>query len=75
MQIEIITQPNCSFCVAAKNFLRMKNMDYVEKKVGVDLTKEDILNKFPGVRTVPIISIDEKFIGGYTDLVDHFKNE
>jgi hypothetical protein len=47
--------------------------------MGVDYTKEELLEMFPGTRTVPQIWLESKngriHIGGYTDLVKFLKDQ
>ena len=58
----------CPYCVSAKNFLNGKNIPFEE----IDLTGKpdeiDRIKQETGWRTVPIILINGKLIGGYTDL-------
>lgn len=58
----------CPYCDRAVNFLEGRGIEFEV----VDLTgKQDELEKIKnetGWRTVPIIMIDGKLIGGYTDL-------
>ena len=68
MKIEIYTKPNCSYCVHAKTFLQEKNIQYTEYKLNEDFTREELLNKVPVAKTYPVILIDNKYIGGFSDL-------
>lgn len=58
----------CPYCVRAKNLLNEKGIAFEE----IDLTdKDDEIQKIKnetGWRTVPIIMINGKLIGGYDDL-------
>lgn len=58
----------CPYCDRAANFLEGRGIEFDV----VDLTgKQDELDKIKnetGWRTVPIIMIGDKLIGGYTDL-------
>jgi glutaredoxin len=60
-----------------------KNIDYEEYMLDVYgrddralahfqhwATLEELLEKAPGVKTVPQIWLDEKYVGGYTELKD-----
>jgi glutaredoxin 3 len=84
---EIYSKPACGYCVKAKSLLENKGIPYVEKilDVGQDkipgfeyYTKEELLDTFPGVTTLPqIVYIDESnpgaaTIGGYTQYVGGF---
>jgi len=42
-----------------------------EIKVGQDISREDFLEKFPNVRTVPQIIIDDIYVGGYEQLTQY----
>lgn len=67
-KITMLTSPTCSYCHAAKNLLQQKGFDYQE----VNLIDENELGlqllQKSGQRTVPQIFINEKPIGGYTEL-------
>ena len=56
----------------AKNFFDLKGIDYeVYSADDPDIFKE-MLERNPHARTVPQIFIDDKLIGGYTDLIDKY---
>ncbi len=68
MKIKVYTTSSCPFCVAAKNLLSSKNLKFTE----IDLTSDielrlEVSTKY-NWRTVPMIIIDDKFIGGFDDL-------
>ena len=66
--IKILTSPTCHYCHAAKDLLQQHELDYQE----VDLLKESEqaqqLLIQSGQRTVPQIFINQKPIGGFTEL-------
>lgn len=66
--IEIYGKPACPFCDKAKAFCEMRNLEYTYKSLGTDYTKEELLETFPGARTVPQIRINGENIGGYDKL-------
>jgi len=70
----IWTKTTCPFCVEAKKLLDENGILWEERNIQKDWTKEDLLQVVPFARTVPQIFIDNKHIGGYTDLVDYFKD-
>jgi len=70
--ILIYTKDNCPFCVQAKNLFTNKGEQYIEKKIGKDLTREEFMESFPDVRTVPFIIIDTEKVGGYDKLVEWY---
>ena len=73
-QVKILTSPDCNYCHAAKNLLQQQRIAYQE----VDLIRDDEqaqqLLIQSGQRTVPQIFINEKPIGGYTELSQLLRN-
>lgn len=74
MKAVVWTKTTCPFCVEAKKLLDRSNISYEERNIQTDWQKEDLLKVVPHARTVPQIFIDNKLIGGYTDLVDYLNN-
>jgi len=72
--IEVYSKENCAYCIRAKRLLESMQLQYVEKKIGVDVTREQLLEVAPQARTVPQIIISGKVIGGYDDLVAYMEN-
>lgn len=69
---EIVSKTTCPFCTKAKKFLSEKNANIFEKTIGVDYTREELLARVPGTKTVPQIWIDGEHIGGYEELIKWF---
>ena len=63
----------CPFCEQAKNSLKIKGIEYEERNINNNWTKEQLLEAVPQARTVPQIFLDGQLIGGFTDLRDYFK--
>lgn len=68
-QILVYSTKICPYCVAAKRLLDSLGLPYVE----IDLSnnhelRQKLAEENQGYRTVPMIFIDQKFIGGYTEL-------
>lgn len=74
MSIVIYSKDSCPFCVKAKDLLQRNNKKFKELKLGVDFTREEILELFPSAKTFPIITIDGEWIGGYAQLEEIFNN-
>lgn len=66
--ITVYTKDNCPYCIKAKALLSSENIEYTERRIGIDITRDDFLEAFPNARTVPQIVFDEELIGGYDDL-------
>ena len=72
--VEIYSKSNCSFCDKAKYYFDQNEITYQEHNVEIPETFKILLERNPNARTMPQIFIDNKLIGGYTDLMD-FVNE
>jgi glutaredoxin 3 len=62
------TKDLCNYCTVAKSLLTVKGIDFEERKIGRDYTREQLLEAVPNARTVPQIFLDGKYVGGYTEL-------
>ncbi len=65
----------CPYCDQAKALLEQKGIEFEERKIGDGWTKEDLLEAVPTARTVPQIFLDEKLIGGFTELRKYLTEE
>jgi glutaredoxin len=63
----------CPYCDQAKALLKMKGVEFEERNVQKDWTKEQLLEAVPTARTVPQIFIDEQLVGGFTELKQYFE--
>ena len=70
MQIKIYTKGYCSYCYAAKNLLAKRGLEYEEIPLSGDPQAEQKMRELSGQTTVPQIFINNKPIGGYTELVE-----
>ena len=68
MEIKLYTTISCPFCVAAKNLLISKNLEFTEIDLTSDLELRLEVSTKQNWRTVPIVIIDDKLIGGFDDL-------
>lgn len=72
--ITIYTRDGCSFCDKAKSFMNENNIQYTEMSIGKNVQREEVIQKFPGVKLLPIVvNVDNTLIGGYEDLVKHIQ--
>jgi glutaredoxin len=69
--IEIYSKEDCGFCKSAKDLLTINSMGYTEHQIGRDLTREEFIERFPTVKTVPAILVDNNYIGGYNELLEY----
>lgn len=73
LKIIIYTKEGCKYCVMAKNLLDEHEMAYELIDIGSDVELQKKLVNQTGQVTVPYVFIDDKFIGGYTDLLKYKK--
>lgn len=70
-KVVVYTKRICGYCTVAKQLLKKRKIDYEE----IDLTGDqqglnELVEKAEGRKTVPQIFINDKPIGGFTDLRD-----
>lgn len=73
MKAIVWSKYNCPFCDKAKALLKLKNIEFEERKIGDGYTREDLLESVPTARSVPQIFINDKLVGGYDDLVKYIE--
>lgn len=66
--IKIYTTQWCGYCAAARELLRSKGAAFEDIDVDGDSSLRTEMTEKSGGRTVPQIFINNKPIGGYTDL-------
>jgi glutaredoxin 3 len=69
----IWSKDSCPFCVQAKALLESKGIEFEERNVSTDWTREQLLAAVPNARTLPQIFLDDKLVGGFTELQKHLK--
>ena len=73
MQAVVWSKDSCPFCVQAKALLESKGIEFEERNVSQDWTKEQLLEAVPTARTLPQIFLNDKLIGGFTELRRHLQ--
>lgn len=71
--VVIYSKNDCPYCVLAKELLDSKHIYYKEINIPNDISAEEVKNAYKHhfvneKVTVPIILIDNNFIGGYNNL-------
>jgi glutaredoxin len=64
---------SCPFCDQAKALLNLKGIEFEERNINKDWTKEQLLEAVPTARTLPQIFLDDNYIGGFTELRTHLQ--
>jgi len=75
MKAVVWSKESCPFCVQAKALLTQKGIEFEERKIGAEYTKEDLLEAVPNAMTVPQIFLDGELIGGFKELRAKFLAE
>ena len=73
MKAIVWSKYHCPYCEQAKALLNSKGIQFEEKKIGDGYTREELLEAVPNARTVPQIFLDDKLIGGFTELRKHLQ--
>lgn len=68
MAIVMYSKKDCSFCDKARELLRQQGKFFIEYKLDRDFSRETLKALFPTAKTFPVITIDSRYIGGYTEL-------
>jgi glutaredoxin len=68
MKAIVWSKDNCTFCDQAKALLKSRNIEFEERNVSRDWTREQLLEAVPNARTVPQIFLDEELVGGFNEL-------
>lgn len=67
--IEIYSTAVCPYCIAAKNLLKAKGLHWRELRIDADpAARAEMLQRAPGVRTVPQVFINGRHVGGFEQL-------
>jgi glutaredoxin len=68
MKAIVWSKDQCPYCDQAKALLKSRNIEFEERNVSQDWTREQLLEAVPTARTVPQIFLDEELIGGFNEL-------
>ena len=73
MKAIVWSNVGCTWCEKAKGLLEQKGIEYEERSLAKEWKVQQLLEAVPGARSVPQIFLDDKYIGGYDELVEHLK--
>jgi glutaredoxin len=74
MKATVWSKDMCSYCEQAKQLLTTKGIEFEERKIGKEWTKEQLLEAVPTARSVPQIFLDDQYVGGFTELRQKLNN-
>lgn len=72
-EYKIIGKPSCGWCEQAKRLLDSLSIPYEYVDVSQDNKLRFIL-KAQGITSIPIVYVDNVYIGGYTELKTHIED-
>lgn len=64
----LYTTPWCGYCRSAVRLLEQEGVSFVEHDVAADPALRRQVAAETGWRTVPMVFVDDVFVGGYTEL-------
>lgn len=67
-RVLIYTSAMCGYCVAAKNLLKQKGLDYEEVRIDIDPGRREEMMARARRTSVPQIFLDGAHVGGFDDL-------
>jgi glutaredoxin 3 len=73
MKAIVWSKDACPFCVQAKSLLKARGIEFEERNISLDWTREQLLESVPDARTLPQIFLDDQHIGGFTELRKHLQ--
>lgn len=73
--VVMFSTKTCPSCIKAKALLNAKGIKFSETVIGVDMLREEFMETYPGVMTVPYIIIDGVKVGGYEQLVEYISKQ
>jgi glutaredoxin 3 len=63
--VTVYTTPTCPWCTKVKSYLKTKGVDYREVDVVDDAQAARRMMELTGQKSVPVITIGERYIVGY----------
>lgn len=66
--------PPCQFCEATKRLLKSENIDYDFKEINETVITHIKETQNKAIKSIPQIFVDDKYVGGYHDLVTYIQD-
>ena len=76
----IYSEPNCSYCLQAKQLLEMEQLPFEYKNLGTHYSLDELMTLAPYAKSFPQIFVVDKngnkeLVGGYSELVEHLNQQ
>lgn len=75
MNIDIYSRQDCGQCDEAKTLLKNKNIVFTEHNLDNETATTNFKMKYPSVRSLPFILIDDAVVGGVRNLREYISNK
>ena len=62
MKAIVWSKDQCPYCVQAKSLLESRGIEYEERNVSRDWTREQLLEAVPTARTLPQIFLEQEYV-------------
>ena len=72
--ITMYSKENCVWCDRARELMTTKEEPFTEVKIGRDITREEFMEQFPNVRSVPYFTIGEVVFPSFDALKEYIEN-
>lgn len=69
MDITLYTRVGCERCDRVKEVLNQHNLSYIEFIIDHTIHREEVVNRFPDAKILPIVTIDGTWIGGRDEII------
>jgi glutaredoxin 3 len=73
MKATVWSKDSCPYCLQAKALLTQKGIEFEERNINRDWSKDQLLEAVPTARTLPQIFLGDNYIGGFTELRKHLQ--
>ena len=68
-EITLYTSAVCGYCMAAKNFLKSKGLQWTEVRIDMDPAQREKMVAMARRTSVPQIFVGDTHVGGYDDMI------
>ena len=68
MKAIVWSKNQCTFCDQTKNLLKSKGIEFEERNISTNWSKDQLLEAVPTARTLPQIFLDDVYVGGFNEL-------
>jgi glutaredoxin len=77
-KIVVFSKPGCPYCAKAKTFLNSRNLPFTEialnpNEINYEYKRDRLFNYY-NHKSYPLIVIDNKLLGGYSELINAYNS-